>query len=73
MSPSVILSDPPCKDGSVSLKHLSINNMENIVVFLDLKVLNSDNFYLFSCNRNTQFTFIEKPKLKIISFANYKH
>ena len=34
--------------------------------FLGLKVFNSDNFFLSSCNRNAQINFVEKP-FKIVS------
>ena len=34
---------------------------------------NSDNSFIFSCSRNAQITFSEKPQLKIIGFQNYKH
>ena len=45
-----------------------INNLEDIDIFLGLKMFNSDNFYMFSCSRNAQVTLVEKPQLKIISF-----
>jgi len=42
-----------------------INNVKDIVVFQDLKVFNDfDNSYMFSCSRNAQVTFVEKPQLK---------
>ena len=51
-----------------------IHNVENIVVFLDLKVFISDNSYMFSCGRNARNFFCrETAQLKIISFWNYKH
>ena len=31
-------------------------------------VINSNNFSIFSSNRNAQVTFVEKPQLKIIIF-----
>ena len=40
--------------------------MEDIVVFPGLNVFNSDNFYIISCSRNEQVTFVAKPQLKII-------
>ena len=40
---------------------------------IGLTVVNSNNSYMFSCSRNSQVTFEEKPQLKIISFQNYKH
>ena len=39
-----------------------INDVEDIVVFLDLKVLISDNYNKFSA----QITFVEEPQLKTI-------
>ena len=45
-----------------------INNVQDIVVFLGLKVLNSGIYYLFSCSRNMQVMLVEKPQLKIICF-----
>ena len=35
------------------------------------KLFNSDHFYIFSCRRNAQVTFVEKPQLKINSSKNY--
>ena len=49
-----------------------LNDVEDIVVFLGLKVLYSDNSYMFSCSRNAQVTFVENPQLKIIRFQNDK-
>ena len=46
--------------------------MEDIVIILGLKVLSSDNSYMFSCSRNTHVSFVEKLQLKIISFKKYK-
>ena len=43
--------------------------MEDIVVFLGLKVFNS----IKSCIRHFQITFVEKQKMKIISFKKYQH
>ena len=68
----LISSDPPCKDGNawyttVPLKPFLINNVE------DLKVFISDDFYMFSCCRNAQLTFVEKPQPLKICFHNYKH
>ena len=45
-----------------------IEIVEDIVVFLSLKVFNSDNSHTFSWYRNTQVIFAEIPHLKIISF-----
>ena len=50
-----------------------IDTVEDIVVFLGLKVFNSDETYTFSCNRNAQVTFVGKPQLKIIIFKNDTH
>ena len=50
-----------------------INDLEDIVDFLGLKVFNYDNSSIFACSKNTQFAFVEKPLLKIIIFQNYKH
>ena len=36
-----------------------------------LKVFNSDNFYMLSCNKNAQVNFVEKPQLEIINFQNH--
>ena len=41
-----------------------INSVENNVDFLDLTEFNSDNSYKFSCRRNAQVTFVEKPHCK---------
>ena len=70
---SVISSDPSCKDGNVrfttvTLKPLS-DQVEDIVLFLKLEVLNSDYSYKFSCSINALvnfvYTYVEKPQLKI--------
>ena len=37
-----------------------MNNVEDIVVFIGLKVFNSDNSVNFSCSLNAQRTFVEK-------------
>ena len=55
------------------LKSLLFNNVKDIVVFLDLKVINSDNFDMSSCSRNAQFFCCRKPHLIIISFQPFKH
>ena len=39
--------------------------MEDIIVFIGLKVFNSDNFSIVSEERNKQVTFAEKPQIKI--------
>ena len=62
------MPDPKQCPGNLCL----INNVEDVVVFLGLKVLNSENFF-FSCSRNAQVTFVEKTQLKIIRFPKYKH
>ena len=36
-----------------------VTSLEDIVIFLGLKVLNSDNSYMFSSSRNAQVTFLE--------------
>ena len=51
-----------------SCKLYLIDNMEDIVVCLGLKLFNSDNTKTFFCNRNAQVTFVEEPQLKLISF-----
>ena len=39
-------------------------------ILLGLKVFNSDNSYMFSCSRNAQVNFLEKPQSKKPSFQN---
>ena len=46
-----------------------INNGDEIVVFLGLKLFNSDNS-CFSCSGNAQVTFMEKPLFKKSVFEN---
>ena len=46
--------------------------MEDNVVFLTLKVLDSDNFSIVSEARNVVVTFVEKPQIKMISFQKQK-
>ena len=46
-----------------SLNSYLIKYKKDIVVFLDLKVFNSDN----SCSNNSKVTFVEEQKLKKIS------
>jgi len=46
-----------------------INNEEDIVVYLGIKVFISDTSYLYFCNRNAQVTVEEKPPLKKTSFS----
>ena len=75
---SVISSDPPCKAGhtwftTLPLKPFSFNNVEDIVVFLGLKVFVSENSYMFACSRNAPVTYAEKPNLTLKRFSNYKH
>ena len=49
-----------------------INDMEDIVVFLGLKLFNSDNINMFSCSRNAQVTFIEKLSVwKVIKIETF--
>ena len=45
-----------------------INNVEDIVAFLDINVFNFDYSYMFSWSRNVQVPFVEKPQLKLIIF-----
>ena len=40
--------------------------VEDIVVFIGLKVFNSDNSRMFSLSKNARVTFVEKPQMKII-------
>ena len=42
--------------------------MEDIVVFIGLKLLKSDNYLMFSSHGNAQIIFEENPHLKIILF-----
>ena len=49
------------------------NNMEEVVVFKGLQVLNSDSTNMFFCSRNAHVTFVVKSQLKIISFQLNKH
>ena len=46
--------------------------MEDIVIFLGLKVFNSDHSYMVSCSKNAKVTFVEKPQEKIIIFKKIK-
>ena len=46
--------------------------MEDNVVFLTLKVLDSDNFSIVSEARNVVVTSVEKPQIKMISFQKQK-
>ena len=49
-----------------------INNMEDIIVFLSLKLFNSDDINMFSCSRNAQVTFIEKLSVwKVIKIETF--
>ena len=69
---------PTCKDdyawfNTVPLTLCLINNVEDIVVLLGLKVFNSDIFYNFSCRRYAQVTFEERNhNWKKIRFQVYK-
>ena len=40
--------------------------VEDIVVFIGLKVFNSDNSRMFFLSKNARVTFVEKPQMKII-------
>ena len=53
--------------------HYLIHYVRNTVVFFYWKVFKFDNLNTFSCSRNAQVTFEEKPHLKTISFFIYKH
>ena len=76
---SVISSEPPCKDGNARFTMVPltrvylISNVEEMVGFLCLKLLNSNNSYVLSSTRNRQVSFVEKPQLKIKCFKTYKH
>jgi len=48
---------------------IEINDVEDIVIFLGLKVSNS---IMFACSKNLQFNSVENSKYKIISFIIYK-
>ena len=68
----VIWSDPCAKKNNarfttVPLKPWSDHNLEDIFVFLSLKVFYSDNPYSWS--RHTNVPFVEKPQLKIMNFV----
>ena len=56
----------PCKKNP--LQSLFGRNVEDIVVFLGLKMFISDNFHKFSCSRNALATFVAKPEWKILFF-----
>ena len=64
---SLILSYSSCKDDSQwhPWFFCVINNVEEIVIFLGLKVFYSDNSYLFFRSRNTQVIFVENPELRV--------
>ena len=47
-----------------------INNVEDIVDFLGLKLYNFDHSNMFTNIRNAQINLVEKPQFKIISFKN---
>ena len=49
--------------------HNVVNNLYLAIIVEDtffevFKLFNSDHFYIFSCRRNAQVTFVEKPQLK---------
>ena len=54
------------------LKLRLINNLEDIVMFLGLKVFNCNNSFMFPCSRNAKVKFVENPKLKMICLKNNK-
>ena len=47
-----------------------INNVEAIVVFIDLKVLSFDYFYMVSCSLNLRITFEQHFKKSVSSIIN---
>ena len=68
MTKGVSFSEPPCKDGfvrftTVPFKPLLI--MLKLLSILYLGLILSDNSDNFSCRRNAQLTFLQKPQLKI--------
>ena len=74
---SIISRSPLFKNGielfiTRPLKPL-FDNVEDNLVIIGLKILNSDNAYFFAAVEIAQVTFVKKPQLKIISFQNFKH
>jgi len=47
-------------------------NLKGIVVFVDLVVSILKTLYVF-LQLNAQVTFVNKPRLKIVSFQDYEH
>ena len=47
--------------------------VEDIVVFLSLKVLSTDNYAFFPLVEKPKSHIVEKPQSKINTFSNYKH
>ena len=60
-SPSMQIWQWPIHNDSLETFIWSII-LEDIVVFLDLKVSNSVNFYIFSCSRNAEVIIVEKSQ-----------
>ena len=50
-----------------------IHFAEDIFIFLGLKVIHSDISCMFSCSRNAQVPFVEKPKIENKVVQNSKH
>ena len=48
-------------------------NIGSSVVFTGLYVFNNNNSTMFSCSRNAQGAFVEKPQSNVISFTNHTH
>ena len=74
----LILNNPPWKGGNarfttVPLKPILYQTCWRYCRFLALKLFDFYCCFIFSCSRNVQVTFEEKPQLKIISFPNFKH
>ena len=46
------------------------SNVKDIVIFLGLNAVTSDNSYLFSNSKNAQVTFVEKRQFFIMSFQS---
>lgn len=47
------------------IHNCTLNRIKNVEAY---KACNSNNFYIVILHRNAHVTFMEKPKLKIISF-----
>ena len=55
------------------INHICSYRYHSFRIFEQNESFYSDNSKMSSCSRNAQFTFVEKPQLKIISLQNYKH